>query len=60
MSPHRLPAQRFDKAERRQLYGELKGSIDLLEPIDGKPLEEVVMIILTLNFQLNVLKGLQL
>ncbi|XP_057793945.1 uncharacterized protein LOC131010440 [Salvia miltiorrhiza] len=35
-------AQCLNKAERNQLYQELKCCLDFVEPIDGKPLDEVV------------------
>lgn len=35
-------AQCPSKAERNQLYQELKSCLDFVEPIDGKPLDEVV------------------
>lgn len=35
-------AQCLSKAERNQLYQELKSCLDFVEPIDGKPLDEVV------------------
>ncbi|XP_068480040.1 uncharacterized protein [Phaseolus vulgaris] len=36
------PAQSLSKVEKHQLYRDLKGCLDVIEPIDGKPLEEVV------------------
>ncbi|KAI4316801.1 hypothetical protein L6164_024744 [Bauhinia variegata] len=36
------PGQSLNKAEKHQLYKELKGCLDLVEHIDGKPLDEVV------------------
>ncbi|XP_059455492.1 uncharacterized protein LOC132185733 isoform X2 [Corylus avellana] len=36
------PAQCLGKAERHQLYTELRSCLDIVEPIDGKPLGEVV------------------
>ncbi|KAH6796263.1 hypothetical protein C2S51_037249 [Perilla frutescens var. frutescens] len=35
-------AQCLTKAERNQLYQELRSCLDFVEPIDGKPLDEVV------------------
>lgn len=35
-------AKCLGKAERRQLYSELKNFLEIVEPIDGKPLDEVV------------------
>ncbi|XP_057973371.1 uncharacterized protein LOC131161554 [Malania oleifera] len=36
------PAQNLGKAEKHQLYRELKNCLDTMEPIDGKPSDEVV------------------
>ncbi|XP_047180537.1 uncharacterized protein LOC124847162 isoform X3 [Vigna umbellata] len=36
------PFQSFSKVEKHQLYRDLKGCLDVVEPIDGKPLDEVV------------------
>nr|XP_023870417.1 uncharacterized protein LOC111983010 isoform X1 [Quercus suber]POF24162.1 hypothetical protein CFP56_06245 [Quercus suber] len=36
------PSQYKGKAEKHQLYSELRSCLDIVEPIDGKPLEEVV------------------
>ncbi|KAL3845227.1 hypothetical protein ACJIZ3_002630 [Penstemon smallii] len=36
------PAQCLAKAERQQLYRELKSCLNIVEPIDGNPLDEVV------------------
>ncbi|XP_058785328.1 uncharacterized protein LOC131660173 isoform X3 [Vicia villosa] len=36
------PAQSLSKVERHQLYKELKGCLDIVDPIDGTPLDEVV------------------
>ncbi|XP_028757619.1 uncharacterized protein LOC114716809 [Neltuma alba] len=36
------PAQSLVRAEKHQLFEELKGCLDIVEPIDGKPLDEVV------------------
>lgn len=46
---YRSTAQCLSKAERNQLYQELKSCLDFVEPIDGKPLDEVVgsMVILS-------------
>lgn len=35
-------AQSLSKAERSQLYQELRSCLDFVDPIDGKPLDEVV------------------
>uniref|UniRef100_A0A5B7BN44 Glycoside hydrolase 123 catalytic domain-containing protein n=1 Tax=Davidia involucrata TaxID=16924 RepID=A0A5B7BN44_DAVIN len=35
-------AQCLGKAEKHQLYRELRNCLDIVEPIDGKPLDEVV------------------
>lgn len=35
-------AQSLVKTEKHQLYSELKGCLDMVDPIDGKPLDEVV------------------
>ncbi|KAL0017212.1 hypothetical protein SO802_004281 [Lithocarpus litseifolius] len=36
------PSQYMGKAEKHQLYSELRSCLDIVEPIDGKPLEELV------------------
>ncbi|CAI0436187.1 unnamed protein product [Linum tenue] len=36
------PSQSMSRAEKHQLYTELRDCLDTVEPIDGKPLEEVV------------------
>ncbi|KAL3022773.1 hypothetical protein AAZX31_04G032700 [Glycine max] len=36
------PVQSISKVEKHQLYRDLKGCLDIVEPIDGKPLDEVV------------------
>lgn len=38
----RSPAQSIVKVEKHQLFEELKGCLSIVEPIDGKPLDEVV------------------
>lgn len=39
---HRSSAQSLAKSEKYQIYREIKNCLELVEPIDGKPLEEVV------------------
>ncbi|KAJ6973663.1 hypothetical protein NC653_033870, partial [Populus alba x Populus x berolinensis] len=36
------PSQRLGKADRHQLYLELRNCLDIMEPVEGKPLDEVV------------------
>ncbi|XP_011040765.1 PREDICTED: uncharacterized protein LOC105136943 [Populus euphratica] len=36
------PSQRLGKADRHQLYSELRNCLDIMEPVEGKPLDEVV------------------
>ncbi|CAN0905809.1 hypothetical protein LINGRAHAP2_LOCUS23879 [Linum grandiflorum] len=37
-----FPTQSMGRAEKHQLYMELQNCLDIVEPIDGKPLDEVV------------------
>jgi hypothetical protein len=39
---YRSPVQSLSKVEKHQLYKELKECLDIVDPIDGKPLDEVV------------------
>lgn len=38
----RSAAQGLGRAERQQLYRELTNCLDVVEPVDGKPIDEVV------------------
>lgn len=38
----RCAAQSLGKSEKYQVYRELRNCLDVIEPIDGKPVEEVV------------------
>lgn len=38
--------QSFGKSEKYQLYKELKNCLDVIEPVDEKPLEEVVFFLI--------------
>ncbi|KAI9113188.1 hypothetical protein K1719_015713 [Acacia pycnantha] len=42
MKADESPAQSIVKVEKHQLFEELKGCLSIVEPIDGKPLDEVV------------------
>lgn len=42
LTHHRSTAQCLGKAEKQQLYREFRNCLDILEPIDGKPADEVV------------------
>ncbi|XP_054797885.1 uncharacterized protein LOC129302962 [Prosopis cineraria] len=42
MKADESPGQSLVKAEKHQLFEELKGCLDIIEPIDGKPLDEMV------------------
>ncbi|KAK4276603.1 hypothetical protein QN277_014733 [Acacia crassicarpa] len=42
MKADECPAQSIVKVEKHQLFEELKGCLSMVEPIDGKPLDEVV------------------
>lgn len=42
LTHHRSTAQCLGKPEKHQLYRELRNCLDIVEPIDGKPLDEVV------------------
>lgn len=39
---HRSPAQCVSKAEKQQIYREFRNCLDVLDPVDGKPADEVV------------------
>lgn len=53
---HRSTAQCLNKAERNLLYQELRSCLDFVEPIDGKPLEEVVGFMIMLSVEINNLE----
>lgn len=42
LTHHRSAAQCLGKTEKHNLYRELRNCLDIVEPIDGKPMEEMV------------------
>lgn len=42
LTHHRSAAQWLGKAEKHNLYRELRNCLEIVEPVDGKPMDEVV------------------